>query len=40
MEARVDPDHLAELETELPDLLAEESEITQFEVDSVSEVEL
>ena len=40
MEAHVGSDHFAELDAALPDLLAGEPELTQFEVDSVSDVEL
>ena len=40
MEAHVESDHFAELETPLPDLFASEPDITRSEVDSVSEVEL
>ena len=40
MEAHIESDHFAELEAALPDLLAGEPDITQFEVDSVSDVEL
>lgn len=38
--AHVETDHFADLEAALPDLLAGEPEVTRFDVESSSEVEL